>query len=112
MKQIENDLVSEIKKLSNQLDNHYKLELNFRNHCYLRIAYDITVKNKWDSIVKRPFTKYASEHQLQTVFNLLKQYVIDKEKLVHDNKISLEFREKEAHINLKNQSSRQGIIRF
>ena len=112
MKQIENDLIFEIKKLSNQLDNHYNLELNLRNHCYLRIAYDITVKNKWDSIVKRPFTKYASEHQLQTVLNLMKLYVIDKEKLLQDNKISLEFREKEAHLNLKNQSNRQGIIRF
>ena len=95
MKQDKNDLISEIKKLSNQLDTQYNLELNFRNHCYLRIAYDNTVNNKWDITVKRPFTKYASEHQLETALNFLKLYLSDKKKLLNDNEISLAFRKKD-----------------
>ena len=98
MKQDKNDLISEIKKLSNQLDTQYNPELNFRNHCYLRIAYDNTVNNKWDITVKRPFTKYASEHQLETALNLMKLYKIDKRKLLHDNEISLEFRKKDGDL--------------
>ena len=95
MKQNKNDLISEIKKLSNHLDIQYNLELNFRNHCYLRIAYDNTVNNKWDIVVKRPFTKYASEQQLETAVNYMKLYKIDKNKLLHDNEISLAFRKKD-----------------
>ena len=95
MKQDKNALISEIKKLSNQLDIQYNLELNFRNHCYLRIAYDKTVNDKWDIVVKRPFTKYASEHQLETALNFLKLYLSDKKKLLNDNEISLVFRKKD-----------------
>ena len=95
MKQDKNDLISEIKKLSNQLDTQYNPELNFRNHCYLRIAYDNTVNNKWDITVKRPFTKYASEHQLETALNFLKLYLSDKKKLLNHNEISLAFRKKD-----------------
>ena len=94
MKQNKNDLISEIIKLSNLLDTQYNQELNLRNHCYLRIAYDNTVNNKWDIIIKRPFTKYASEHQLQTALDLMKLYKIDKNKLLDDNGISLAFRKK------------------
>ena len=95
MKQYKNDLISEIKKLSNQLDTQYNPELNFRNHCYLRIAYDNTVNNKWDIVVKKTFTKYASENQLETALNFLKLYLSDKKKLLNDNEKSLAFRKKE-----------------
>ena len=95
MKQDKNDLISEIKKLSNQLDIQYNQELNFRNHCYLRIAYDNTVNNKWDITVKRPFTKYANEHQLETTLNFLKLYLSDKKRLLNDNEISLAFKKKD-----------------
>lgn len=98
MKQDKNDLISEIKKLSNQLDIKYNPELNFRNHCYLRIAYDNTVNNKWDIVVKRPFTKYASEHQLETALNFLKLYLSDQKKLLNDNEISLAFRKKDTDL--------------
>ena len=98
MKQDKNDLISEIKKISNQLDTQYNPELNFRNHCYLRIAYDNTVNNKWDIVVKKPFTKYASEYQLETALNLMKLYKIDKRKLLHDNEISLAFRKKDGDL--------------
>lgn len=96
-----NSLISDIKRLSNTLDTQYNLELNFRNHCYLRIAYDNTVQDKWDVIIKRPFTKYANEEQLTQVIQLLNTYVIDKDKLLIDNQQSLAFRKKSNSINIK-----------
>ena len=86
------DLISEIKRLSNLLDKQYDLELNFRNHCYLRIAYDNTVQNKWDLVLKKPFTKYANQDQLENVINLLDTYMLDKNKLLEHNKNSLTYR--------------------
>ena len=90
--QEKNMLIAEIKRLSNLLDTHYNLELNFRNHCYLRIAYDCTVNNKWDFIIKKPFIKYAGIVELNTAINLLNTYLIDKKKLLVDNDKSLSFR--------------------
>ena len=87
-----NTLVATIKKLSNELDIQYNNQLNFRNHCYLRIAYDVTVKNKWDLIIKKPFTKYANDSQLQLVIDLLLFYKIDTIKLLQDNEKSLKYR--------------------
>ena len=86
------DLIAEIKRLSNLLDKQYDLELNFRNHCYLRIAYDNTLQNKWDLVVKKPFTKYANQDQLENVINLLDTYMLDKNKLLEHNKNSLTYR--------------------
>lgn len=85
-------LAIDITVLSNVLDEHYNKELNFRNHCYLRIAFDTTVNNKWDIKVGKPFTKYASEAQLQNVLALLKVYLLDKQLLLIDNEKSLSFR--------------------
>ena len=87
-----NTLIATIKKLSNELDMYYDAELNFRNHCYLRIAYDVTVENKWDLIIKKPFTKYVNEMQLQRVIDLLLVYKLDKKSLLEDNQKSLNFR--------------------
>lgn len=87
-------LAFDITVLSNVLDEQYDKELNFRNHCYLRIAFDVTVNNKWDTKVEKPFTKYASEAQLQNALALLKGYVLDKQLLLIDNEKSLAFREK------------------
>ena len=86
------DLIAEIKRISNLLDKQYDLELNFRNHCYLRIAYDNTLQNKWDLVVKKPFTKYANQDQLENVINLLDTYMLDKNKLLEHNKNSLTYR--------------------
>lgn len=85
-------LATDITVLSNVLDGHYTEELNFRNHCYLRIAFDVTVNNKWDTKVGKPFTKYASEAQLQNALALLKGYLIDNQLLLIDNEKSLAFR--------------------
>ena len=87
-------LRKEIIRLSNQLDEQFAKELEFRNHCYLRIAYDNTVKNKWDIIVNRPFTKNATEEQLKNALLLLNKYVTDKQLLFSHNDLSLGFREK------------------
>lgn len=83
----------DITVLSNVLEKHYSKELNFRNHCYLRIAFDATVNNKWDTKVGKPYTKYASEAQLQDALALLKGYLLDKQLLLIDNEKSLAFRE-------------------
>lgn len=93
MHEINRQLAFEITVLSNVLDKHYNKELNFRNHCYLRIAFDATVQNKWDTKVGKPFTKYASEAQLQNALALLKGYLLDKQLLLIDNEKSLAFRE-------------------
>ena len=85
---------NEIIRLSNLLDAHYASELNFRNHCYLRIAYDYTVNNKWDNVVAKPFIKNASEDQLKSVVELLKNYAINKDLLTKHNLLSLTFRQK------------------
>ena len=94
MIQQKNMLISTIKRLSNELDLQYSAELNFRNHCYLRIAYDNIVGNKWDVVIKRPFTKYATNNQLQNAAAALLLYKSDKKKLLTDNEKSLGFRKK------------------
>lgn len=85
-------LVNEIKRLSNLLDVQYSNELNFRNHCYLRIAYDNTTQDKWDNKVAKPFVKYATNLQLQNTVKLLNIYLSDKLILLSDNDKSLNFR--------------------
>ena len=94
MIQQKNMLISTIKRLSNELDLQYSAELNFRNHCYLRIAYDNIVDNKWDVVIKRPFTKYATDNQLQNAAAALLLYKSDKKRLLTDNEKSLGFRKK------------------
>ena len=86
------ELISEIKRLSNLLDDQYKNELNFRNHCYLRIAYDNITDDKWDNKVAKPFVKNATNLQIQYAIDLLHKYVSDKLILLSDNDKSLEYR--------------------
>ena len=85
---------NEIIRLSNSLDAQYAAELNFRNHCYLRIAYDNAVNNKWDNVIAKPFIKNANEDQLNVALMLLKNYVTDKLVLNNHNLLSLKFRDK------------------
>lgn len=87
-------LVTEIKQLADLLDTHYNTKLNFRNHCYLRIAFDNTVNDKWDTKVAKPFLKYATDAQLQNVFRLLTSYLLDEQIVLTDNKKSMAFRKK------------------
>ncbi|MBC7643325.1 MAG: acetyltransferase [Flavobacterium sp.] len=86
--------IEEIKKLSNFLDKQYNNELNFRNHCYLRIAYDNVTRDRWDKQIAKPFVKYASIEQLESVIEKLNKYTSDKLVLMSDNDKSLSFRSK------------------
>ena len=103
MNTAKNIAIATIKKLSNELDIQYNNQLNFRNHCYLRIAFDASVENKWDLIIKKPFTKYANDSQLQNVINLLLLYKIDTIRLLQDNERSLMYR-KDANLSKTDSS--------
>ena len=85
---------NEIIRLSNLLDEQFAEELSFRNHCYLRIAYDNTVKNKWDNVIQKPFNKNATDVQLKNALLLLNSYVSNKKLLLKHNISSLQFRKK------------------
>lgn len=100
-----NSLIIEIKNLANLLDAQYDSELTFRNHCYLRIAYDNTVQQKWDAAVKKPFVKYASIDNLKYAVGLLNKYRINKTKLLLDNEKSLGFRKVNNNQNLASQNT-------
>tara|TARA_B100000768_G_scaffold140723_1_gene132231 strand:- start:259 stop:522 length:264 start_codon:yes stop_codon:yes gene_type:complete len=78
-------------KLANELESQYP-NLNFRNHCYLRIAYDNVLHAKWDTVVSRPFVAKASPDQIDQANKLLTLYKTDKDLLMQHNKRSLTFR--------------------
>lgn len=77
--------------LPEQLEEQYP-ELNFRNHCYLRIALDITLQAKWDTKLKKPAYNYLSTHEYASVLNLLKTYQKNKEVLLQHHVQSLNYR--------------------
>lgn len=88
------ELINQIKSLSNDLDKLYSDKVSFRNHCYLRIAYDNTCSNKWDLVVSRPFVKNATLLQLNTSLDYLLRYKNDFTTLISDNIKSLKYRKK------------------
>lgn len=81
------------KGLQEELPNIYP-ELNFDNHCYLRIALDNVFDAKWDTKLKRPAYKNLESKDLENVLNLLESYKNDKNVLLEHNKKSLSFRKK------------------
>ena len=87
------EIISKIKHLSNELDKLYENELNFRNHCYLRIAFDASIGDKWDLQIKRPFVQYASKNLLEKVLFSLNEYVSNKQLLLSNNNESLLYRQ-------------------
>ena len=78
-------------QIANGLEKQYT-DLNFKNHCYLRIAYDNAVSGKWDTLVNRPFTKNASTFYIHEANLFLCSYITNKNLLLQHNKISLEYR--------------------
>jgi hypothetical protein len=80
-------------EIANILEKQY-LNLNFRNHCYLRIAYDNAVCDKWDNVVSRPFSKNASVYFQVVANENLKMYLEDKSLLIEHNQNSLKYRKK------------------
>ena len=87
-------IAADIQILSNKLTTQYESQFNFRNHCYLRIAYDNTIGDKWDIAVRKPFVKYATVAQLIHALKLLNIYTKNKADLLLDNEKSLQFRQK------------------
>lgn len=81
-------------KLANELELQYS-DLNFRNHCYLRIAYDNVLHAKWDTVVGRPFVAKAKPEQVRKANELLTLYKEDRNLLMQHNKKSLTFRKKQ-----------------
>jgi len=94
IKHSKDDVGNEIKRLSNSLEKQFETQLNFKNHCYLRIAYDNTANNKWDNVIAKPFIKNANEAQLKNAVFLLNKYTSDRELLLKHNLVSLAFRKK------------------
>ena len=94
IKHSNDDVGNEIKRLSNSLEKQFETQLNFKNHCYLRIAYDNTANNKWDNVIAKPFIKNANEAQLKNAVFLLNKYTSDRELLLKHNLVSLAFRKK------------------
>ncbi|MEL6483965.1 MAG: acetyltransferase [Bacteroidota bacterium] len=80
--------------LPEQLARNY-LELNFENHCYLRIALDQVFQAKWDTKIHKPAHKHLKAKQLEAARNLLTRYLTDKALLLQHNMLSLQYR-KEA----------------
>lgn len=76
-------------------------DLNFENHCYLRIALDNAFEARWDKTLKKPAYKHLSKNQLETVISLLKQYQKDKVFLLEHNKKSLAWRKDRSDNQLK-----------
>ncbi|XLS30589.1 acetyltransferase [Flavobacteriaceae bacterium M23B6Z8] len=81
------------KQLPERLTEVYP-DLNFDNHCYLRIALDNTLGAKWDTIIERPAYKNLNAEQSLMVRELLSSYEQDKELLLEHNRKSLEWRKK------------------
>jgi len=79
--------------LPEELVNVYP-NLNFDNHCYLRIALDNTFEAKWDTVIDRPAYKNLSLDNTDKVLRLLKDYKTDKQLLLEHNRNSLKWRKK------------------
>lgn len=80
-------------EIANELENVYP-ELNFKNHCYLRIAYDNVIQARWDKVITKPFVIRANSSQLEEAKQLLNLYKSNKELLLQHHKISLTYRNK------------------
>ena len=77
--------------LPEKLASHY-INLNFDNHCYLRIALDNTLGVKWDTKISRPAYRNLTMEQLNSVIHLLRRYFYDEALLLQHNTRSLEYR--------------------
>ncbi|TVZ51432.1 acetyltransferase [Dokdonia sp. Hel_I_53] len=69
-------------------------ELNFENHCYLRIALDNVVGTKWDKRIAKPAYKHLNTRQRALVIEYLSNYLDDKALLQSHHMISMAYRGK------------------
>ena len=78
-------------KWGNALEKQYP-DLNFKNHCYWRIALDSVMGRKWDEVIPRPASKHLRENELKSVVHRLEAYHKSKALLLSDNAQSLKWR--------------------
>lgn len=85
------ELIKEYFSLGTKLEETYP-HLNFKNHCYWRIALDNVFSSKWDAKLQRPAYKNLDFAHLKQVVQLLQAYCLDKELLLKHNLHSLNYR--------------------
>ena len=85
------ELKKDILKLAFDLEKQYP-ELDFKHHCYLRIAYDNCVQDKWNNVIKASFLNNCSNDQLNITRSLLIIYKNNLDYLIQHNIISLNYR--------------------
>lgn len=90
-KNIIDDVGRDLMKAANKLVSLYPNK-NLQNHCYLRIAYDNVMKEKWDNVISKPFYKNAPLHKSFRARKILDDMLVS-EKIVDElNEVSLSFR--------------------
>lgn len=67
---------------NDSLRNIYRKDDELYNTNFLSIAYDNTVGNSWRTVVESPFTKNATEEQLEYALQLLHKYKVDRKLLI------------------------------
>lgn len=83
-------LIKEYFDLGRKLEHLYD-ELDFKNHCYWRIALDNVLAAKWDLIIERPAYKNLTDNDLRQVIRLLNTYLDNRTLLLAHNRNSLNF---------------------
>ncbi|MEM9326688.1 MAG: hypothetical protein AAGA85_13575, partial [Bacteroidota bacterium] len=86
-----NTLTSRYFSLAKKLESVYP-KLQFRDHCFWRIALDNTLKGKWDEVIDRPAYKHLSKQQLEQVVHWMERYEKDERLLQLHNTRSISFR--------------------
>lgn len=90
-------LVADIRRLANQVLPPQSTWANMpvcRNHCFMRIAYDNAVGQKWDMVVKAPFLRNATLQQLSDARAILYRIADDPSASHSLNDFSLFCRQK------------------
>ncbi|NKI31054.1 hypothetical protein [Croceivirga thetidis] len=64
-------------------------ELNFKNHCYLRMALDHMFNTKWDLRIARPAHKHLNIQQKEEVVCILRSYYKNKGLILDQNEHSI-----------------------
>lgn len=88
-------LIGGIKQMANEVLPTLSAQVNMpvcRNHCFLRIAYDNAVGQKWDQVVAAPFLKHATLQQLSDASKVLRSITSHPESCHDLNNFSLRCR--------------------
>ncbi|MEL6557058.1 MAG: acetyltransferase [Bacteroidota bacterium] len=88
-------LIREYFDMGNKLESLYP-GLNFKNHCYWRIALDNFFAVKWDLAIGRPAYKNLNSSDLKEVVGLLNSYQDNRSLLLAHNRNSLNLRHKKV----------------